>query len=420
MSSLNPDPETGYARGRILEDDLQEYKNSSYSHRIISNRLRGEGRQSLYDFIGLNDNCQVSDDLAKNNVRTERYFTTIQLQPELDDVVREHLGGGDGFRTKVFSRGTSGNITAIAALAEQNPDATIPFFVTELGGHPSMARGAEIVGSDYKNITGLEELDRHIQVENPPLVVICPAYRDIMDEQTFSKAINIANSHNIPVFVDDAAGSRLRTILQNQRQAIDLGADVVLTSSDKYGFDGPRAGVIRGRADLMDYVEAKAATLGTEARPGTVAATVRTFRDFDPAVTEKWFQEKNEHASAITEELQDEISEKFHIGKVGAIKMTADDVFEVVTEDVEDILPDLAPIDVSVGLAMLLLEEHGWITVATMGKPGSTVDLRLSILSEDTERLSNDEIVKILDTEFEHMVDYVDDSSSLESLLLGK
>lgn len=416
MPHFEPDPATGYARGTILKDDQHEQRNSRHSYTVIQEHL-ASGRRGLYDFIGLRDNCEVPDDLAADNVRTERYLTELALQPELEQAVKDHLGGGGDYRSTVFSRGSAGNITAIAALAEGTPD-PIPFFVTDMGGHPSMARGTEVVGADHTNITDHDSLDDYLRESNPSVVAICPSYRDIMDEPTLARAIEIAHAHDVPVFVDDASGSRLRTILHGQRQAIDLGADVVITSTDKYGFDGPRCGVVRGRHNLMDYIETKQAVYGTEARPGTIAAVVRTMEAFDADSVAQWFQARTARAERITNRLQTDVSDRFHPGKVGAIKMTAEDVYREAVTHADKPSP-LKPIDASVGLSMLLLRNHGWITVATMGKPGSTVDLRLSLLSDDTERLTDDEIVDTISTEFEGLSEYIANRDRMEALLLG-
>src|SRR5690606_24685613 len=92
---------------------------------------------------------------------------------------------------------------------------------------------------------------------------------------------HLAAREGVPVFFDDASGARTRTIADGQPRAIDLGASLAVTSCEKFGLNGPRAGLMVGRRDLMERIAAKAAVLGTEARPSISAAIVRAFEEFE-------------------------------------------------------------------------------------------------------------------------------------------
>ena len=100
-------------------------------------------------------------------------------------------------------------------------------------------------------------------------------------EKTFKKVINLAHKENIPVLVDDASGARIRTAIFNQKKATELGADLVVTSTDKL-MKGPRGGLMAGKEDLIDLVKSKATQFGLEAQPPSILAMVKGLEDYNP------------------------------------------------------------------------------------------------------------------------------------------
>ena len=66
--------------------------------------------------------------------------------------------------------------------------------------------------------------------------------------------------------MDDASGARLRTVVYKQPRAMDMGADIVITSTDKL-MDGPRGGLMSGKSDIMIKIKSKAHQFGLEAQP---------------------------------------------------------------------------------------------------------------------------------------------------------
>lgn len=63
----------------------------------------------------------------------------------------------------------------------------------------------------------------------------------------FKGIISLSKKAGIPVVVDDASGARLRTIIYKQPKAIELGADLAITSTDKF-MNGPRGGILLGKS----------------------------------------------------------------------------------------------------------------------------------------------------------------------------
>ena len=266
----NIDPEVGYARGVFLKDSRAEYRRSVRALEVIRKRHHRFGREGIYNFNGIVDNCEVVDDLLEQNVMTDRYISEALLFEELDDLSREHLGGNEGFRCLAFNRGSAANITVMAALVKANT--TVVSLVPPRGGHPSISRGIALAHAHCAAVGSAEEIERVIDTKDVSLIVACPLYRDQMDYDVLQRSVTVANSNAIPVYVDDAGGARLRTAFLDQAKVIDLGADIVMTCTDKEGLNGPRASVVRGRTELMEIIGTKCAELGTEARPSVLAA----------------------------------------------------------------------------------------------------------------------------------------------------
>ena len=61
--------------------------------------------------------------------------------------------------------------------------------------------------------------------KNTSLVFItgCTMDHEVIAKEDFIKIIEISKSKEIPVFVDDASGARLRTIVYKQPRAMDMG-----------------------------------------------------------------------------------------------------------------------------------------------------------------------------------------------------
>ena len=60
---------------------------------------------------------------------------------------------------------------------------------------------------------------------------------------------------------------------------------------DENAFFGPRAGLLLGRADLMDRIGARANMLGTEARPSIIASFLETLRNYTDEQGQQLFSE---------------------------------------------------------------------------------------------------------------------------------
>lgn len=267
----------------LVNNSIDEVKKRENSLKIIRNIIKDQGRRSLYDLTGLSGGF-IADQKDLNLLET--YTSPAIFEKELDKLGSEHLGGE---KILAVNRTSSGILATILTLLK--PNSYLIHFLPEFPSHPSIIRSVELVKGKYLEFDNMD--DFHI-VKNTSLVVVTGSTMDhkVLDEETFKKIIIVAHEHNIPVFVDDASGARLRTVIYNQKKAIDLGADLVITSTDKL-MPGPRGGLMAGSVDLIDKIKATAYQFGLEAQPPSIIAIINGLKAFKKENLLKSIEKRN-------------------------------------------------------------------------------------------------------------------------------
>ena len=215
-------------------------------------------------------------------------------------------------------------------------------------GHPSVPRAAELARAHWQEVTSPQELETLFTSEHQvPLVVVCSSYRGALKEEELRNVCKVAHARGIPVYVDDASGARTRTAVYDQRPSGELGADLIMTSCEKAALFGPRAGLLIGRADLMEHIGAKANILGTEARPAVVAAVLRTLQEYTPERGRQLFAQWLKRNRRLWELAKPFLGDKFQYGAYDGIYLPLDDFMHLVLERAGMEETDLAPVDLS-------------------------------------------------------------------------
>jgi len=369
------DPLLGYAPGVLISDEVAEYRSAKASEQVILHRFHKYGFDSVHNLMGLTDNCELPD-FFKGPEYKERFLSSELVKERLDRLAKEHLGGGDDHATLAFNRTAAANATLMLALVP--PGSLVPYLVpafpgtTKGHGHPSVPRGIELAGGRWELVSNTQELEQLLDREsNVPLIAICASYRSIISEEDTRKTCDLAHARGIAVFLDDASGARSRIMVYGQPDGIAMGADLVVTSCEKFGLEGPRAAVMVGREDLMLKIGAKANLMGTEARPGIMAGMVHALEEYDPAKVKAKFAYWEERHRHIQELARGHLGDKIGHGGVFGVYMTMDDFMEVVMDraGIDEI--DLAPVDASMAHALAMLRDHGFMTVTNLHYPGA-------------------------------------------------
>ena len=367
----------------IVNNSLDEVKKRESSLKIIKSIIENEGRDSLYDVTGLSGGFIASDEELN---LLETYVGPAIFEDELQIVGHKHLGGE---KVLAVNRTSSGILASILALVEEGSH--VSHFLAEFPAHPSIPRSCAIVGASYDEFI---DIDKFTIPENTTLVVVTGSTMDhkVIDEELFKKVIDMAHEKDIPVLVDDASGARLRTAVFNQAKATELGADLVVTSTDKL-MPGPRGGLMAGRKDLIDEIKVKANQFGLEAQPPLILAMVNGIRNYT--------EENLVKAMSRKEEFFDLLSEKYEMfEKTPTGVMVSEDSLKDQLDKL-NIETELSKKDCCFLWAMVLLKDFGIITIPAVGMPGASATIRIDLSTKDVIDMDLNELYEKVDQSFE-------------------
>jgi len=383
----------------LVNSLTDEVNKRDASLRIIKSILQRDGRESFYDLTGLAGGFPI---LAEDKALLETYAGPAVFEEAIQTLGKIHLGGE---KILALNRTSSGILAAVLALVNEGDE--IVHFLPKSPAHPSIPRSAELVGASYREF---EDIDKFEVCDNTSLVFITGSTMDheIITLKDFLRVIEISKSNEIPVFVDDASGARLRTVVYKQPRAMDMGADITITSTDKL-MDGPRGGLMSGKTDVMIKIKTKAHQFGLEAQPPLVGGMVRALENLSPERILGAFNTKHDLYTGLIND--------FH-----GIKETPTGVMlkskELKLElDNRDIITDLNHDDLAYLFSMLLLRNHGIITIPAVGMPGASSTIRIDLASNDAERITTENIVESFSETLEQLIRIINDTKACKSVL---
>jgi L-seryl-tRNA(Ser) seleniumtransferase len=383
----------------LINSLVDEVNRREASLRIIKSLLQNNGREGFYDLTGLAGGFPI---LTEDMGLLETYAGPAVFDDAVQTLGKIHLGGE---KILALNRTSSGILAAVLALVEEGEE--IVHYLPKSPAHPSIPRSAELVGATYREFDDINEF----QVgENTSLVFITGSTMDheVISKEDFLRVVEISKSREIPVIVDDASGARLRTIVYKQPRAMDMGADISITSTDKL-MDGPRGGLMSGKEEIMILVKSKAHQFGLEAQPPLVAGMVRALENLSPERIIEAFGNKHELYDALKDEFK-------HIKETPTGLMLTPEDLNLELND-RGITTDLSPEDVAFIFAMLLLRNQGIITIPAVGMPGASATIRIDLASKDAARISTNEIFNAFVDTLNQLINIVDDRKTCNSVL---
>ena len=283
----------------------------------------------------------------------------------------------------------------------------VSHFLAEFPAHPSIPRSCAIVGASYDEFI---DIDKFTIPDNTSLVVVTGSTMDhkVIDEELFKKVIDMAHEKDIPVLVDDASGARLRTAVFNQAKATELGADLVVTSTDKL-MPGPRGGLMAGREDLIDAIKVKANQFGLEAQPPLILAMVNGIKNYT--------EENLVKAMSRKEEFFDLLSKKYEMfEKTPTGVMVSEDSLKNQLDKL-NVETELSKKDCCFLWAMVLLKDFGIITIPAVGMPGASATIRIDLSTQDVIDMDLNELYEKIDQSFERFLDLSQDVEKSKELI---
>ena len=383
----------------IVNNSLDEVKKRESALKIIKEIINEKGRDSLYDVTGLSGGFIASEEELN---LLETYVGPAIFEDELQIVGKEHLGGE---KVLAVNRTSSGILATILALVNEGDH--VSHFLAEFPAHPSIPRSCAIVGASYDEFIDIEKFDIP---ENTSLVVVTGSTMDhkVIDEALFKKVIDMAHEKDIPVLVDDASGARLRTAIFKQNKATELGADLVVTSTDKL-MPGPRGGLMAGKEDLINEVKIKANQFGLEAQPPLILAMVNGIKNYTEENLVKAISRKDEFYDLLGKKY--EMFEKTPTGVVVSEESIKNQLINL------NIKTELSQKDCCFLWAMILLKDYGIITIPAVGMPGASASIRFDLSTQDVIDMDLNDLYEKIDSSFEKFLDFTQDVDKSKELI---
>jgi L-seryl-tRNA(Ser) seleniumtransferase len=410
------DPEVKYARGRILASAQDERLRFLEAQRVIRRRLTEAGPRSIAIFTGNQRDFLL--EAADLGPPAEEWLGPAQFNDELRHSVLQHLGGTDDQETAVFNRTTGGLIAAISTIGAGR--AVVSYTAPGSSSHPAITRGARAGGSTFIEVYDLTGLERSLTASSVGIVVITAVSSELqmLSPDQAADAVGIALRHGVVTVIDDAYGARLRPVVQHGPKSLELGADLAITSADKAGLAGPRAGFMAGRADLVLQVATRAAEYGQEARAPIALAVMRSLGRYSPAT----LMEEIADGEAVYSELAKLLPAHARRTPIGAW-VSEEDILLLALERA-GLAPADAPVvpcEAASALGMILLRDYG-ILVIVSGQPGSRVSLRLKPIPGALDLVGGAaQVARSVNQALDRLADLMrGGSTQLRELIVGK
>ena len=385
----------------LIENSLDEVKKRETSLKIIKSIINNHGRDNLYDFTGLSGGFLAT--VSDLNL-LETYVGPAIFEEKLQKLGKVHLGG-----EKIFpvNRTSSGILATILALVPKN--SCVIHFLPEFPSHPSIPRSCKLKNANYIEF---DDISKFHTPKNTSLIIITGATMDhkVIDEEIFKKIIAIAKEKKILVLVDDASGARLRTAIYKQKSAIELGADLVVTSTDKLMM-GPRGGLMAGKTDLINKIKACANKFGLEAQPPAIVAMVKGLEAYNENNLLNSIEKRKKLFNLLKNDFQ-----MFEESPTGVMILENSLKNEIAKHDIEISFP---PKDLCFLMAMILLKKEHIITIPAVAMPGASPTVRFDLSSNDAQKLDIAILHEKIKNSFEDLLKIANDEKVAKDILFN-
>jgi L-seryl-tRNA(Ser) seleniumtransferase len=390
-----------YVRGEILRTTADDVAKLRAAWRIVERR---RAESTLFNFTGLERSLVVD---AEELASMDDDLAPALVGDRLTELGLEHMGGERG-RDDVFvaNRLTAAVVAAMQVLVEPGMRVV---GVSPSYTHPAVARAVRLAGG---------ELDDGGSIAGADLVVITrlAVSYDVLPIDDLRAAIQAARERDVRVFVDDAGGARVGPAVFGQPRTLELGADAGATGLDKYGTSGPRLGLLAGRTELVGQIRARAIELGLEARPMLYPAVVRSLERYRPDRVRELVDATLAVADALDERLP-----RLAARTPVAVKLEGEVVVaEALRRAGEQVTSCyLVPYEATAALAMLLLRDHGVLTVHFAALPPGTSALLFKFVPPETLRAFGGagRLAAAVDDALDGLAALVADDAALSELL---
>lgn len=413
----NPlDPVVGFARGRIIQSSVDEARRLRQGQKVAAERVHRLGPASIGVFTG--NQREFPLQIEDLNTNCEEWVGPGLFAEELRDFAIEHMGGRAGDGAAVVNRTSAGIIAAIAALA----DGESVVSVVPPGGrsHASVIRGSSVARVALHEVQGDKNWAAVLDAQKPALVVVTTVTSSLefLDDNIAMDVAAVAQRMGALVLFDEAYGARMRPVLRGGAKSLDLGGDLAITNCDKAGLSGPRSGLLVGRPHLVTRVAAKASEFGMEARAPIAASALRSIQRFSAQDLIEEARSGQQLGHALRERLGTELVAVSDLGPMIEEDLALKEVFRRAGKSCDN--AGVTPAEVTSAIGMVLLRDHGILTVNTHGQPGARVSVRLKPTHGAIERVGGlTRVIDAIDASFNEVARYVGKPEDMARLILG-
>jgi L-seryl-tRNA(Ser) seleniumtransferase len=409
------DPQTGYARGKILDSSVAEMHRLEHGQRLVSAWIAQHGAQSIANFSGNQREFPLRpDDIP---IIAEEWVGPSLIQEDLEREVIGHLGGQPSDGSAIFNRTSAGIVSALGAHAQNG--IVLSVVPRSARSHASVIRGAYVARARFIEVQEDDNWEQQITDLHPDLVVVTTITSSLerLDDEVAMAVIRHAKACGAITLLDEAYGARMRPVIHGGVLSLQLGADLTITNIDKAGLSGPRAGAMAGKRELVTKALAWGSQHGLEARAPIAAAALRSLQGYDP---ENLRLEVREGA-LLSQELAAILGPSVIATDLGPM-ITEDDIHRL-AHDRAGLAPmelGLVPAETAAALGMILLERHGYLTVNTHGRPGARVSLRLKPTIDALRRAGGTHrVVLAVDMSLNVLAEHLRSRGDVAGLIVG-
>ena len=407
-------PGLPYARGEILRSTEDDFRKLQRAWQIIDRTMKTRGADAIYNFSGLERGLPLAAEelaIADDEIAPALYFERFRR------VTLEHLGGvPDRHDAALFNRMTAATLATHLTVVKSGD---VVMGVSPSYSHASVVRAAAHVGARFVDSRGLPAFEKALaDIPKLSLVVLTrlAVTYELLPLEEIREVVRLSHDQGALVYVDDAGGGRVGPAGFGQPKLLELGVDVGATGMDKYGTVGPRLGLMAGEKSLVSRIRAKAFEFGLEARPLLYPAAVRSLEGYRPERVRELLASTNEVTRALKERLGARITETPVIAQ-----LLAEDILELAMERAGISEAPIVPFEATAALAMLLLEDHGILTVHFVGLPPGTSAILLKFIPPETARRFGgpEAFAKAVDESLDRLATLIKDPGAIRRVLFG-
>jgi L-seryl-tRNA(Ser) seleniumtransferase len=407
--------EVPYARGAILsstEDDLTKLR---AAWRLVRERIDAGGEDAVFNLSGLERNFTLDGNEA--GILDDEIAPALLID-ELSRLALEHMGGdAERHDVMMLNRLTAGLWLAAEAVIAPGDNV---IGVSPRYSHPAVVRAVAGARGNFVDTTGLDAFEKALaETDNVTTVMmtrLAVSY-EILAEKDLRAIVALAREAGARIIVDDAGGARVGPAIFDQPKSLELGVDIAATGLDKYGTTGPRLGLLAGDADIVRRIRARAFEMGMEARPMLYPAVVRSLAQYRP----QRVRDLVDTTMSVAAELRRRVGANRLFETPVTVQLMAEDLLELVMERADVAEPPVVPYEATAALAMLLLRDHGVLSVHFAGIPPGTAALMIKFLPPETlDRFGGAaKLADAIDASITELSKLITESVAMRDLLLG-